>query len=99
MRRLRSTWGRGSIEGRINGRIHNSRSAIIVSADPARNILRVRNKAVDTPCCRRIPPRQVRKHGPEQETPELSYLMRTEVGTELIPGVSHGRVAVADVSG
>ena len=41
----------GWIEVSIYRRIHNGRPAIIVSADPPRNILRVREKAVD-PCRR-----------------------------------------------
>ena len=56
-RRRRRRWS-GAIKGRIDRRIHNGRPAIIVSADPARNILRVRDKAVDPAGRRGVPARQ-----------------------------------------
>ena len=49
---------RGVIEVSVYWRIHNGRPAIIVSADPARNILRVREKAVHAPRGGGVPPGQ-----------------------------------------
>ena len=43
-----SAWRLWRVVVSVYGRIHNARPAIIVSADPPRNILRVREKAVDT---------------------------------------------------
>src|SRR5213596_2204830 len=90
---------RKPVKGRINRRIHNGRPAIIVSADPARNILRIRKKAVDTPGRGGIPPGQPRQNGSEDPASNLADLGRTEIGLELIPGIAHRRVAIADMGG
>ena len=90
---------RKPVKGRVNRRIHNGRPAIIVSADPARNILRIREKAVDTAGRCGIPSGQPRQNGAEDPASNLADLVRAEVGLELIPGVAHRRMAIADMGG
>jgi hypothetical protein len=79
--------------------IHYRRLAIIVSPDPPRNILRISEKAVYAPCGDSIPPSQPGHDGPEELALDSSDAFRSEVFRELIPGVAHGGVAIADVRG
>ncbi len=92
-------WGRIGMEKiGVDGRIHHSRLAIIVSADPARNIMRDSDIAVRAVGRVAIPSRQPRHHRPHQPRcragPSRS---RAEVGVELIPGVAHRRQAIAEM--
>ena len=81
---------------RIDRRINHSRLAIIVSSDPARNIMRIRHIAVDAPGRRGVPPRQPR-HASRMTALPPGRDARARIRIELIPGVPHRRVAVADV--
>ena len=85
-------------EDRVNRWIHDRRLAIIVSADPRRNVRRVGDEPIDARRSRRIPSRQPRHHRPiHPPVREAAHASRTEVGVELIPRIPHRRVAVADV--
>ena len=82
----------------VDGRIHDSRLAIIVSADPARNIMRNSDIAVDAARRVAVPPRQPRHDAAASRAlPAAPDPLRPEVGVELIPGVAHRRQAVAEV--
>ena len=74
--------------------------AIIVSADPARNILRIRH---DSGPAGPLVPRSHRASRPStgRSTPTRARAdpLGAEIGVELVPGVAHRRVAVADVPG
>ena len=82
--------GVGGVEGGVYGRIHNSRAAIIVLLDPARNILRISEKAVHPSGRCGIPPGQARHNGPQQGAHGPADLLGTEVGRKLVPRVAHG---------
>ena len=96
-RAARATVVSGTIKGCIYRGIHDGRLAIIVSADPLRNIPRVGDVAVDSPGRRSIPPGQGCHDRPEQPAARVPDLSRAEVRPELIPGVTHRGVTVADV--
>ena len=86
------------IEDRVDRGIHDRRLAIIVSADPARNVLRVGDKAPDAGRRRGVPPRQPPQHRAiHPAARERAHPRRSEVGVELIPRIPHRRMAVADV--
>ena len=78
-------------------RIHNGRSAIIVSAYPARNILRISEKAVHTPRRGGVPPGQPSHNYPQRGARQGSDPIRPEIRRKLVPGIAHRGVAVADV--
>ena len=81
----------------VYGRIHNGRPAIIVSPDPPRNILRVRKKAVDTVRGDLVPPGHAPHHRPHETAGHRTHARGPEVLVELVPGVPHRRMAIADV--
>ena len=87
----------GTIKCCIYRGIHDGRLAIIVSADPLRNIPRVGDVAVDSAGRRSIPPGKGGHDRPEQLAARVADLSWAEVGPELIPRVSHRGVTVADV--
>ncbi len=86
-----------TIKGCIYRRIHDGRLAIIVSADPLRNISRVGHIAVDPAGGGPIPPGESRHDRAQQPAARGSDLSRTEIRLELIPCVAHRGVTVADV--
>src|SRR4051812_40135489 len=74
--------------------------AIIVAADPAGNGRRGRPQAIPAARRGRIPSRELRKHRTiEPSARRRSHTIGTEVRLELIPRVSHRRMAVGDVAG
>ena len=86
------------VEDRVDGWIHDRSPAIIVSADPACNVLRVRDKASHARGRGRIPARHPREHWTvDPPACKWAHPRRTEIGIELIPRVAHRRMAVTDV--
>ena len=97
---LAGAWTGGGVEeGRVDRRIHDRRLAIIVSADPPRNVARVGDEAVHARRRGRVPARQPRQHrAVEPAARQRPDPRRPEVRVELVPGVAHRRMAVADVA-
>src|SRR5580765_3603432 len=77
--------------------IDHSRFAIIVSADPARNIMTYSDIAVRAVRSRAVPSGQARHHRPHDPTGDRAHPFRSEIGVELVPRVAHRRQAIADV--
>ena len=82
----------------VDGRIHHGRLAIIVSADPPRNIMRDSDIAVRAAGRVAVPPCQPRHHRPHHATTQLAEPLRPEVRVELVPRIAHRRQAVAQVA-
>ena len=81
----------------VDRRIDHSGFAIIVSADPARNIVRDSDIAVGAAGGVAIPARQPRHHRPHHGARDPPDSFGTEIGVELTPRVAHGGQAVAEV--
>src|SRR6185369_17205435 len=77
--------------------IDHNRLAIIVSADPARNIVRDSDIAVRPVCGLAVPARHPCHHRTHEPAADRSQALGTEVGVELIPGVAHRGEAIADM--
>src|SRR5262245_65416831 len=75
--------------------VDHNRLAIIVSADPARNIMRDSDIAVRTVCGLAIPPRHPRHDRTHEPAADRPQTLGTEVSVELIPRVAHRGQAVA----
>jgi hypothetical protein len=95
--RFGKTSGIGLVKLCIYRGIHDGRLAIIVSADSVGNISGVCKKTMNTAGGGGIPARETRHEPPKQPGAHAAYLSRSEIGIELIPAVSHGRVAVANM--
>src|SRR5689334_5345877 len=90
----------GVVKGRLDGWIHDCRLAIVVSADPARNVSGVREEAADARSGGGIPLRQVPEdRSIDPATGKRADPVRPEVGVELVPRIAHRRVAVANMPG
>ena len=77
--------------------MHKGRLTIIVQRDPPRNILRDSEIAVHPALGGAVPTSQARQHRPQQRARHLADTVRAEIGVELIPGVAHGREAIAEM--
>src|SRR5262249_62325765 len=83
----------------VDGRIHDCGLAIIVSGDPARNMMRDSNIAVRATGRAAVPPRQLRHGWTHHHATEPPDSLGSEVRVELIPGVAHRRQTVAEMDG
>src|SRR5262249_52183501 len=81
----------------VDGWIHDSCLAIIVSAYSARNIMRDSDIAVNAIRSVAVPTRHPRHHRPHHRRGGAPDALRTEVRVELIPRIPHRREAVAHV--
>jgi len=88
----------GPEETRVDGRVHHCGLAIIVSGDPARNIMRNSDIAVYARCRVPVPSRERRHRRPHQPAPQPPDSVRPEVRIELIPRVADGRQAITKMA-
>src|SRR5215470_20107540 len=86
---------RRRVVGRVDGRVDHCRIPIIVSPDPTRNVMRYRDIAV---CAARgvtVPSRHPRHDTTHHRTRCPAHSLRSEIGIELVPRVTHWRKAIA----
>jgi hypothetical protein len=77
--------------------MQHRRFAIIVPRDPAGNVMRVREIAIDAVRRRAIPSGDRRQRQPREQIAGTAETLAAEVRVELVPRVSHRRVAVAEM--